>query len=74
MVLNDYNHADLIRIVREWTNLTQKEFGRRIGKSEKTIRDYEAGRINYKIKTVIDIMNEFDIVITFEKQKQLVLS
>ena len=68
LCLNDYNSADLIRIIREWTNLTQREFGKAIGKSEKTVRDYEAGRINYSIKTIFTIMNKFNITVTFEKK------
>ena len=41
--LKDYGSGDFIRIIREWTGLTQKEFAKRISKSERTIQEYEAG-------------------------------
>ena len=33
--LSDYDPKDVIRIIREWTELTQKEFGKSIGKAER---------------------------------------
>ncbi len=64
--LNDYEPKDVIRIIREWTELTQKEFGRSIGKVERTIQDYEAGRSRYYIDTLYKIaeVHNVEIVIT----------
>lgn len=67
--LRDYGSGDFIRIIREWTGLTQKEFGKRIEKSERTIQDYEAGTTNYSIKILRTIEREFGIQIIAEKQK-----
>ena len=47
--INDYSKGAVIRIIREWTNLTQQEFANRIGKSKRTIEQYEAGKVNYGI-------------------------
>lgn len=66
--LKDYNKGDVIRIIREWTNLTQKEFGQRVGKAKRTIEQYEAGIVNYKIDLLYKISNEFDIEIVFKKK------
>ena len=32
--MKDYSKDEAIRIIREWTNLTQKDFAKRIGKSK----------------------------------------
>lgn len=63
----DYDSATFIKIIREWTNLTQKQFGKEIGRSERTIQDYEAGITNYNIKTLEKISKKFNISIIAEK-------
>lgn len=65
--LRDYGSGAFMRIIREWTGLTQKEFGKAIGRSERTIQDYEAGVTNYNIKTLEKITEQFNIVIISEK-------
>ena len=66
--LKDYTKGEAIRIMREWTNLTQKDFAKRIGKSKRTIEQYEAGTINYNIEVLKTISKEFGIDIIFEKK------
>ena len=66
--VNDYSKGEVMRILREWTELTQKEFGIRIGKSKPTVQDYELNKINYSIETLMKIAKEFDLVITIEKK------
>ena len=69
LTINDYNRGDIIKIVREWTELTQQEFANRIGKSKRSIEQYEAGQVNYGIDIIMKIAKEFKINITFEKKK-----
>ena len=52
---NDYEPKDIIRFIRESTGLTQKEFGKSINKSERTIQDYESGRRRYYTETLKNI-------------------
>ncbi len=66
--LKDYTKGETIRIIREWTNLTQKDFATRIGKSKRTIEQYEAGTVNYGIDILKKIVKEFDIDITIKKK------
>lgn len=68
--LKDYNRGEIIRIIREWTALTQKEFGERIGKSKRTVEQYEAGSVNYGIDVLYTITKEFKIDIVFEKLRK----
>lgn len=65
---NDYEPKDIIRIIREWTEETQKDFGKSIGKSERTIQDYESGRRRYYTETLKKICKVYDIKITIEKK------
>lgn len=65
---NDYEPKDIIRIIREWTEETQKEFGKSIGKSERTIQDYESGRRRYYTETLEQICKIYNINIIIEKK------
>ncbi len=47
--LTDYNVNDIIRIIREWTDLDRSDFGKSINKSEHTIKNYEIGKSNYTV-------------------------
>ena len=67
--LKDYGSGAFIRIIREWTGLTQEEFGKAIGRSERTIQGYEAGTTKYNIKTLEKIIDKFKITIIAEKKK-----
>lgn len=64
---NDYEPKDIIHIIREWTEKTQKDFGKSIGKSTRTIQDYEAGRRRYYVETLKQICKIYNITITIEK-------
>lgn len=66
--LEDYGSGAFIKIIREWTGLTQKEFGKRIGRSGRTIQDYEGEKTNYNIKILQRISEEFKITILAEKK------
>ena len=66
--LSDYSKPDFIKIIREWTELTQEEFGKEIGKSGQTISDYESGKTKYNIDTLKNISEKFKIEIIAEKK------
>lgn len=66
--LKDYSKGEAIRIIREWTNLTQKDFAKRIGKSKRTLKQYEVGTVNYGVETLKVIAKEFNIDIIIEKK------
>lgn len=67
--LKDYDSETFIKIIREWTGLTQKDFGKAIGRSERTIQDYESGKTSYTSRTLENISKKFDISIIAEKKK-----
>ena len=67
-IANEYSPSEIIRIIREWTELTQKEFGKSIHRSEKGIQAFELGKRNYDVKTLIQIANTHGLKITIEKE------
>lgn len=66
---SDYGKGDIIKIIRQWTGLTQKEFAQKVGKSKRTIEQYEAGIVNYNIEFIKKISKIFNLEITIEKKK-----
>ena len=66
--LSDYEPKDVIRIIREWTELTQKEFGKSINKAERTMQDYESDRSRYYIYTLYKIEQVHNVEIIISKK------
>ena len=65
---NDYEPKDIIKIIREWSELTQPKFGKTINRSERAIQDYESGRRCYNFKTFLEIAKQHHLTITIEKK------
>ena len=69
MKANDYKPKDSIRIIREWTELTQKDFANSIHRSRKTIEGYEYGTINISFDNFLKICETHDIEVVIRKKK-----
>jgi len=65
---NDYKPNEIAKIIREWTGLTQQQFGETIHRSRHTVQSMELGRNNIYLHTLIDIANQHGIEITIEKK------
>ncbi len=65
---NKYEPKDIIKIIRDSTNLTQKEFGKLVNKSSEWVKANEAGKTNYYFKDLLELAKKCDIEITI-KQK-----
>ena len=66
--VSDYETKDILRIMREWTELTQKEFGESIGLGDMTIYFYEKGRRRCYLDTFFKMAKTHGITITIEKK------
>ena len=66
--LNDYDPKDVMRIIREWTELDRTDFGKTINKSANTIKNYEIGKSNYSVHSLQKIAKKHNIIITIEKK------
>ncbi len=67
LVANNYEPNDIFRIIREWTNLTQKDFAKSINRSTRSVQDYEAGITKYSMNMLLDIAKKYNLRITIEK-------
>ena len=45
--IKDYQNNDIIRILREYSNLKQKDLAEKLGKHVRTIQRYESGEIKF---------------------------
>lgn len=68
---NKYEPKDILKIIREWTNLTQKDFGNQIGKSNEWVKANEAGKTNYYFKDLLDLARKNNINIIITKNKKI---
>lgn len=67
VTLNKFEPKDVIRFIREATGLSQKEFGKSINKSERTIQDYESGKRRYYTDTLKLICKVHNVIITIDE-------
>lgn len=65
---NDYKDYEIIKIIREWTELTQKQFSETIHRSRHTLQSMELGRSGIYLQTLLDIANIHGLTITIEKK------
>lgn len=68
IIANNYKPNEIIKIIREWTELTQKEFGETINRSRDSINNLENGRNKYYFATLMEIAKEHNLIITIEKK------
>ncbi len=67
---NEYQANEIIKFIRQNTNLTQKEFAEQIEKSAAWQQSNELGRANYYFKDLQKIAKTFDLeIIIKEKDK-----
>ncbi len=65
---NDYKPNEILRFMREATNLTQEEFAKKINKSRDWQQSNEYGRTNYYFKDLIELANKFNFEIKITKK------
>lgn len=68
IIANNYEPKEIIKIIREWSGLTQKEFGETINRTRDNINSIENGRNNFYFKTFMEIAKKHNLIITIEKK------
>lgn len=71
-VANDYTPQEIAKLLREATDLTQKEFGKTINRSERSVRSLESGTRHLTVETLLNIANthNFKIIILKEDKAE----
>lgn len=68
IVVNDYTPQEIVKLLREATDLTQKEFGKTINRSERSVRTLESGTRHLTVETLLNIANTHNFKIIIEKE------
>lgn len=66
---NDYEPREIMKIIREWTELTQEQFGKSINRSKMSVQAFELGKRNYTMPALLDIAEKHGLTITIEKNE-----
>ncbi len=61
IICNTFNSKDIIKIIRKYSNMTQKEFGNLINKSYKSIQNYEYGVREYDFQLLLSICKKLNL-------------
>lgn len=68
IIANEYMAKDIVRIIREWTELNQTEFGKTLLRSRDSINNIENGRNRMYLNDFIEMCKIHNIKITIEKK------
>lgn len=66
--VKDYKNNEIIRILREYSSMTQKELASKLSKNVRTIQRYESGEANINLELVREICALCDLTITIESK------
>lgn len=68
-IANEYETKEILKMLREWCELSQDDFSRSIGKKGRGwAKAIERGVSRCYFDDILKIAKEFDIKITFEKK------
>jgi len=67
IIANNYKPKEVIKIIREWAECTQEEFGKKINRSKDTVQSYELGRNKMTLDKFMEIAKNENLIITIEK-------
>lgn len=70
IVANFYKPNEVMKMLREWSELKQDDFGKNLGVSGMTIQSYERGVRRYTFETLMKIADMYGYKVTIEKNNQ----
>ena len=68
IVANEFTPQELVKILREWTDLTQNEFGKTIHRSERSVRSLESGTRHLTVETLLTIAKAHNLKVIIQKE------
>lgn len=68
IIANDYQAKDIVRMIREWSQLNQKDFGITLSRSRDSINNIENGRNRMYLNDFIEMCQKHNVKITIEKK------
>lgn len=67
-IANNYTPGETIKIIRQWTELNQKEFGETINRGRDAIAKIETDKNKISFNKLMEIAKKHNIIITIEKK------
>ena len=64
---NKYEANEIMKIIREWTNLSQEKFAKELGRSRNGINNIEHNRNRIYLNDFLDICEKFKITMQRDK-------
>ena len=68
VVANDFTAPEIMKFIRQWTEMTQVEFADTIDRRVGVVRSYEQGTRHYTFKTLPAIVEKNDLRMVIEKK------
>ena len=68
IIANNYTPGECIKIMRQWTELSQKEFGKTIERGRDAIAKIETDTNKISYNKLMEIAKKHNIIITCEKK------
>ena len=65
IIANEYETKEIMKIIREWTGLTQRDFGKSLNRSRDSINNIENGRNKVYFDTLMEIAKKYDRTLFF---------
>lgn len=65
---NEYTPQEICKMLREWTELSQTEFGKSIHRSDRSIRMLESGESHLTVETLLKIANTHGMKVIIQKE------
>ncbi len=69
IIANEYQAKDIVRMIREWTELNQKDFGNTLKRSRDSINNIENGRNRMYLNDFLDMCKKHNVKITIERKE-----
>ncbi len=70
IIANNYEPKEILKIIREWSEMTQADFAKKINRSKDTVQSYELGRNKMSLDKFLEVAKGEDLIITIEKKSR----
>lgn len=64
----NYEANEIVKIIREWTNLSQEKFAKELDRSRNGINNIENKRNKMYLNDFLEMCKKFNITVTIEKK------
>lgn len=67
--VKEYTNNDIVRFLREYSSMTQKDLAQKLNKNVRTVQRYESGEIKIDFDVIRNICELCDLTLTIESKK-----